>query len=66
MIRSNIDGPRESHTKSRQTEKDQYHMVTPRCGSQKTDTINSSERQEKLDPHFPENGVKTNLILLQN
>ena len=48
MIRSNIDGPRESHTKSRQTEKDQYHMVTPRCGSQKTDTINSSERQEKL------------------
>ena len=40
VICSNIDAPRESHTKSSQTEKDRerYHMVSPMCANEKTDT----------------------------
>ena len=37
-ICSNMDGPRDYHTKWSQTEKDKYYMIPPICGISKNDT----------------------------
>ena len=37
-ISSNMDGPRDNHTKWSKSEKDKYHMVSPTCGIFKDDT----------------------------
>ena len=37
-ICSNMDGPRDDHTKWSQTEEDKYHMISLICGILKNDT----------------------------
>ena len=47
-IFSNVDGPRDYHTKWSQTEKDKYHMISLICGIQKKQNMNLFTKQKQV------------------
>ena len=58
-ICSNMDGPRDYHTKSSKTEKDKYHMISLICGIKKKSDTNELIYKTETDSQTS----KTNLWL---
>ena len=50
-ICSNMDGPRDYHTKWSQKEKDKYHMVSLICGIWNMTQMNLSTKQKQTHRH---------------
>ena len=50
-ICSNMDGPRDYHTKWSQKEKDKYHMISLICGISNMTQMNLSKKQKQTLRH---------------